>query len=166
MPLALIAALAGKKQVIGKNGDLPWHFRSDLKFFKDTTMGHAVLMGRKTYQSILNRLGKPLPGRDTIVLTRDKNFKDDRVTVLHTLEEIDPDFFTSKKWLYVIGGAEVYEQTLRRAQKLYLTHIEQEVEGDAFFPALDSTQWVKEGERAEEENGVTLRFCTYAQAAA
>ncbi len=88
MPIALIAAAAGKDLVIGKNGDLPWHFSADLKHFKEVTLNHTVLMGRKTYQSILKRLGKPLPGRRNIVLTRDRSFKDDRVTVIHGLTEL------------------------------------------------------------------------------
>src|ERR1700743_690081 len=99
MPIALIVAFAGTQQVIGRNGDLPWHFKSDLKFFKNTTMGHTVLMGRITYQSIINRLGTHLPGRQTIVLTKDRNFKDDRVEVVHDGIKICEDFESSDKWL-------------------------------------------------------------------
>ena len=154
MPIALIAAVAGKNLVIGKDGDLPWHFPADLKHFKATTVNHTVLMGRKTYQSILNRLGKPLPGRRNIVLTRDRNFRDERVTVIHDLSEIP----RTEETLFVIGGAEIYRQTLPLADQLYITHIEQEVPGDAFFPPIDPTIWVKKDEQTLTENGVTLRF--------
>ena len=113
MPIALIAAVAGKNLVIGKDGDLPWHFPADLKHFKATTVNHTVLMGRKTYQSILNRLGKPLPGRRNIVLTRDRNFQDERVTVIHDLAEIP----RTEETLFVIGGAEIYRQLRELARK-------------------------------------------------
>jgi dihydrofolate reductase len=154
MPIALIAAVAGKNLVIGKDGDLPWHFPADLKHFKATTVNHTVLMGRKTYQSILNRLGKPLPGRRNIVLTRDRNFRDERVTVIHDLSEIP----RTEETLFVIGGAEIYRQTLPLADQLYITHIGQEISGDAFFPPIDPAKWVKRDEQKLTENGVELRF--------
>ncbi len=160
MTIALIAAAAGKKMVIGKGNDLPWHFSADLKFFKDKTLGHPVLMGRKTYQSILNRLGKPLPGRQSIVLTRDKTFQDDRAIIIHDVSEI-AKLADKDKTLFIIGGAEVYRQTIALADTIYLTHIDQEIEGDAFFPALDPAQWKLSKEEIASENGVMLHFKTY-----
>jgi dihydrofolate reductase len=160
MPVILIAAVAGRNLVIGKDGDLPWHFSADLKFFKQTTMGQAVLMGRITYQSILKRLGKPLPGRRTFVLTGDANFSDDRVTVLHGLATLN-SLTADNESLFVIGGARVYGQTISRAEQLLVTHIDQEIVGDAFFPAIDPAIWQKQQERHEIEKGTTLRFCTY-----
>ena len=160
MTIALIAAAAGKKLVIGKNGDLPWHFSADLKYFKEKTSGHPVLMGRVTYQSILQRLGKPLPGRQNIVLTRDTAFHDDRVTIIRDVAEI-AKLNRKDETLFVIGGATIYEQTLPIADIVYLTHIEQEVDGDAFFPLLDNRNWYVSDEKIVEENGVKLRFCTY-----
>lgn len=160
MTIALIVAVAGKKQVIGKDGDLPWHFKSDLQFFKNTTTGHAVLMGRKTYQSILNRLGKPLPGRQSIVLTRDKSFQDDRVMVIHDVSEIK-NLADEDKTLFIIGGAEVYRQTLGLADIIYLTYIDQEIEGDAFFPELSPEQWKLSKEEFVSEKDIMLRFCLY-----
>lgn len=159
MPIALIAAAAGKNLVIGKDGDLPWHFSEDLKFFKRTTMNHPVLMGRKTYQSILKRLGKPLPGRQNIVLTRDKNFKDDRVTVIHDVNEA-AKLYNTGETIFVIGGAEVYQQTLPVADIIYMTHINQDVAGDAFFPQI-TAQWKLKDKTTATEKGVQLDFCTY-----
>lgn len=157
MPIALIAAAAGKNLVIGKDGDLPWHYSEDLKYFKRITMNHPVLMGRKTYQSILKRLGKPLPGRQNIVLTRDKNFKDDRVKVIHDIKEINS---LKNEMVFVIGGAEVYQQTLPVADIIYMTHIKQDVAGDAFFPPLTAA-WKLKDKMTATEKGVELEFCTY-----
>ena len=163
MTIALIAAAAGKKLVIGKNGDLPWHFSSDLKFFKEKTLGHPVVMGRVTYQSILNRLGKPLPGRKNIVLTRDTSFSDDRVTVIRDTSEI-AKLAAPNETLFIIGGAAIYQQTIDLADILYITHIDKEVEGDAFFPAIDPKKWVLADAQTQMENGSTLRFCAYRKA--
>jgi dihydrofolate reductase len=160
MPIALIAAAAGEKLVIGKDGDLPWHFSSDLKFFKETTLNHPVLMGRKTYQSILQRLKKPLPGRKNIVLTRDKDFADDRVTIIHDIGAI-PKLAAQNETLFIIGGAEIYKQTINLADVIYMTHVGKSFDGDAFFPAIDPNKWRIAQEHALEENGVRLRFVTY-----
>jgi dihydrofolate reductase len=156
MPLILIAAAAGEKQVIGKDGDLPWHFSADLRYFKEKTLGHPVLMGRKTYDSILARLGKPLPGRKNLVLTRNPDFKDDRATILRDLSEIP-----TNETLFVIGGASLYAATLPLAQTIYLTHIEKDFAGDAYFPRLDPAVWHLADETRMEENGTALRFCRY-----
>ncbi len=164
MPIAFIVAAAGKKQVIGKDGDLPWHFSSDLKFFKDKTLGHTVLMGRITYDSILKRLKKPLPGRKTIVMTRDNNFTDDRVQIAHDLKTAITAF-PKDQWLYVIGGASIFEQTLELADIVYLTHIDKEIEGDSWFPLLDPQRWQKTEEHDITESGTPLRFCTYKRSA-
>lgn len=146
--------------VIGHKGDLPWHFPSDLKFFKEKTAGHTVLMGRVTYESILRRLGKPLPNRYNIVLTRDAKFEDERVTIVRDLSSamaaMQPD-----EWGYVIGGAQIYQAAMPYADRLYLTHIDQEITGDAFFPAFDAEHWQLTEVHEIVENSVDLRFCTY-----
>ncbi len=146
--------------VIGKNGDLPWHFKSDLAFFKETTMGHKVAMGRVTYKSIVKRLGKPLPGRETIVLTRDIHFSDPRVRALNEISWL-PKMMEKDEWLFVIGGDEIFKQTINMASRIYLTYIEQEVPGDAYFPAIDLHRWRLSSERPEMENGTQLFFRTY-----
>jgi dihydrofolate reductase len=160
MPIALIVAAAGKNLVIGKDGDLPWHFSADLKYFKEKTMGHPVLMGRVTYQSILNRLGKPLPGRRNIVLSRDPAFHDDRATVIRDLLEIS-HITAPEERVFVIGGASLYRQTLDLADTIYLTHIDRDFPGDSHFPALDSAQWQQVDRQDVTEKDTLLRFCTY-----
>jgi dihydrofolate reductase len=159
MPIALIAAVAGEKLVIGRQGDLPWHFSEDLKYFKEKTLGHPVLMGRKTYQSILKRLGKPLPGRRNIVLTRDQNFHDGRIEILHDLAAV-PKLVGKDEWLFVIGGEAIYRATIGMADALYLTYIRNDFAGDAFFPVFGK-EWKIVEESHLDEKGVTLSFRTY-----
>ena len=160
MPIALIAAAAGQDLVIGKDGDLPWHYSSDLKFFKEKTLGHCVVMGRVTYQSIVNRLGKPLPSRRNVVLTRDKDFIDPRVTVIHDPSEL-ATLLPKEEWLFVIGGASLYHLTLAQADTLYITHIDKDIAGDTRFPAIDPALWHLSEEITTIEQDTTLRFCTY-----
>lgn len=128
MKLTAIVAITPER-VIGRDNDLPWHFSEDLKFFKRTTSGHPVLMGRKTYDSI----GRPLPKRQNIVLTRDQSWSAEGVDVIHspddlsTLELQDPDVF-------VMGGAEIYALFLPLLDELLLTWVYQSYQGDTFFP--------------------------------
>jgi dihydrofolate reductase len=128
--ISIIAAL-GKDGVIGKNKELLWRIPDDLKRFKRLTTGHPIIMGRKTHESI----GRPLLERINIVVTRDKNYSAEGCVVTHSLEEalrkaVDAD----KEEIFVIGGGEIYKQALPRADKLYLTLIEDDKEGDVFFP--------------------------------
>ncbi|GAB3250365.1 dihydrofolate reductase [Chitinimonas naiadis] len=127
--LSLIAALA-RNHTVGINNTLPWHLPDDLKYFKATTSGHPIIMGRKTYDSI----GRPLPNRHNIVVTRDTRWQAEGVTVVHSIAdaikaagEVDE--------VFLIGGATLYAEALPFADRLYLTEIEADIEGDAFFPA-------------------------------
>lgn len=142
MKLAIIVA-AAKNGVIGCNNQLPWHLPQDLKYFKSVTLGKPVIMGRKTYESI----GKPLPGRPNIVITRSKDWSAaEGVIVTGSFEQA---LFEAKSLLaaesadeaIVIGGAEIYRLALQLADRVYLTHVDIEPEGDAFFSELDSAQW-------------------------
>ncbi|MBI2537015.1 MAG: dihydrofolate reductase [Gemmatimonadetes bacterium] len=135
MILSLIAAMA-QNRVIGRNHALPWHLPADLQRFKSLTMGHTVLLGRKTFDTI----GKPLPGRRWIVLTRDRGWRHAGVDVAHDLDEALPSVARDVE-VFVAGGAEVYAQALPRADRIYLTVIHAEIEGDARFPALDLSEW-------------------------
>jgi len=117
-------------RVIGRAGQIPWHLPEDFRWFKRTTTGHVVLMGRKTFDS----LGKPLPNRTNIVVTRQGEIPG--VITLPDLESLDPAVFTPLE-VFVIGGAEIYTQLLPRCTDLYLSVVKQEVEGDAFFPAFE-----------------------------
>jgi len=123
-----IAAMA-QNRVIGNEGKIPWHIPDDFKWFKQTTMGRAVLMGRKTFAS----LGKPLPGRINLVATRQTAIPG--VVCVPDLDAFDPGAYAD---VFVIGGAEIYEQTLRRCSDLFLSVIHREVEGDAWFPEFES----------------------------
>ena len=139
--LVAIAAMAGNR-VIGKDGGLPWDLPCDLQFFKQTTMGHPVLMGRHTYESIEAKLGKALPGRRNIVLSHTMAAKPG-VEVIRDLSELEdlPDLTAP---VYLIGGAQLYAQLLTQCDELLLTYIETPYEGDVFFPAFEGDFALKE----------------------
>lgn len=153
MKIALIVA-ASQNNVIGLDNQLPWHLPEDLRYFKAVTMGKPILMGRKTYDSI----GRPLPGRTNIVLTRDANWSAEGVVVVN---DLDSATAASEKAcaaagvdeLMIIGGEQIYRKFLPIADKLYLTKVEAVVEGDAYFPAIDSDQWQQVAEKIPEKVG-------------
>ena len=128
--LAVIVAVA-KNGVIGKNNQLPWRLRADLQWFKQCTMGHTIVMGRKTFESI----GKPLPGRENLVLTRQRHFDVAGCRTCTSLENALTS--SSNEKVFVIGGAEIYRQAMPRATWLYLTIVKAEVDGDTWFPFVD-----------------------------
>ena len=135
MRISLIVAMA-RNRVIGANGTLPWHLPADLRRFKALTMGHPLLMGRKTHDSI----GRALPGRTNIILTRDTSYRAAGCLVEHTI----PDAFAhaaGASELFVIGGGSLYEAFLGTAERIYLTLIDCEYSGDARFPVLDVSEW-------------------------
>jgi dihydrofolate reductase len=132
--ISIVAAVAGNG-AIGYRGALPWRLPADLAHFKRITTGHAVLMGRKTFQSI----GRPLPDRRNIVLTRDPGFQAQGCRVARSVEQALVAAGGGK--LFAIGGASVYELFLPLASRLYITRIAAEVPGDAFFPAIDESEW-------------------------
>ncbi len=137
MRLALIAAVA-RNGVIGRGGDLPWRIPADLKYFKATTMGKPMIMGRRTYDSI----GKALPGRISIVVTRQSGFQAAGVEVAGDLDRaVEIAAGLGAEEAMVIGGGEIYAAALPRADRLYLTEVHIEAEGDVYFPPLDRSQW-------------------------
>ncbi|MCZ6559577.1 MAG: type 3 dihydrofolate reductase, partial [Gammaproteobacteria bacterium] len=135
MKISLILAM-GRNRVIGRDNQLPWHLPADLAHFKATTMGKPILMGRKTWESI----GKALPGRKNIVLTGQAGYTTDGATVVNSIDEAIAACESAEE-LMVIGGAGVYQAFLPRAQKIYLTQIDNDIEGDTFFPQLDEQEW-------------------------
>ena len=158
--ISLIAAKS-KNNVIGVKNDLPWHLSNDLKRFKDLTSGHAVVMGRKTMESIVGRLGRPLPNRHNIVLTR-QNLELDGVQTVNSLDDLK---FIDQE-VFVIGGAEVYKQTIDIADKLYITEVQTEVDGDAFFPVVDMSQWheiSRKSHKKDDKNDYDYDFVVYAR---
>lgn len=137
MELIIIAAIS-ENNVIGKDNKLPWHIPEDLKRFKELTKGNAVLMGRKTYESI----GKPLPKRTNIVLSSNKDYTPQGVITARNLDDA-LEQCKQYKTTYIIGGQKVYEQTIDIADKLEITHVHKTIEGDAFFPKIDALKWIE-----------------------
>lgn len=155
MTIAMIAA-HDKNLVIGKDGDLPWYYPEDLKHFKRTTMGHPIVMGRVTYQELG---GKPLPGRQNIVLSRTRNY--DEVPTYRSLEEaLDKLKEQEFEKIFIIGGGNIYRQAIDQADLLYITEINKEFEGDTFFPEYRDKVgevWVE----VEREDHSEYSFITY-----
>jgi len=133
--VCLIAALAANR-VIGRNNTLPWHLPADLARFKALTMGHPVVMGRKTYESI----GRPLPGRRNLVITRNRGYNAPGCDLVHSLDEAIAACRGAQE-IFIIGGAELYRESLPRAHCLEFTEIRAEIEGDAFFPEITMSEW-------------------------
>ncbi len=144
MKISIIVAMSTNR-VIGRDNQLPWHLPADLKHFKQTTMGKPILMGRKTWESI----GRPLPGRTNIVITRDENFEAPGCVVVHSIDSA-LQAAGQQDEIMVIGGADFYCQALPRADAIYLTLVHEDFEGDVFFPELDEAGW-KEVERVDCE---------------
>lgn len=153
----IIIAAVSENGVIGKNGDIPWHLPEDLKHFKEKTMGNPVIMGRKTFQSLPEDY-RPLPGRKNIVLTR-SDFEPENTDV-ETAESLEKGFEIASNHgerVFVIGGASVYREALETADKMFLTEVKREVDGDTFFPDRKQDEW-REVERDEREE---LDFVEY-----
>ena len=136
MMISMIVALATNR-VIGRDNDLPWHLPDDLRFFKRMTLGKPIIMGRKTFESI----GRPLPKRHNIILTRNTDFTVDGCTVVHTADEALAAAGDVAE-VVIIGGAAIYELFLPHITKLYLTVVQAEPEGDTLFPAIDLDAWI------------------------
>lgn len=129
--LTAIVAMTSDR-VIGRNGDLPWHLPEDLKFFKHTTSGHPIVMGRRTFDSI----GRPLPKRQNIVLTRDENWQKEGVHVIHEPSALS-DVATGDDEIFIIGGSEIYRAFLPHLDSIIVSHVLGDYEGDTFFPAFE-----------------------------
>ena len=162
MIVSLIAAL-DRHRGIGKDNQLPWRLSADLKRFRELTMGHHLIVGRKTYESI----GKPLPGRTMIIVTRQPGFQAEGSLVVDSVAAaLALAESRGESEVFVIGGAEIYVQTLAQADRLYLTQVEAEVAADTFFPAFAEDNW-QEVERnahaADEKNQYAFTFVTLTQ---
>lgn len=157
MKLSIIVAM-DKKGVIGVNNTLPWRLSSDLKNFKSLTMGKPILMGRKTWESI----GKPLPGRENVVITRNPEYHAQGAIVCHSLDEAFSQFGNQPE-VCVIGGRDIFSAALNRADRIYLTEVDADVEGDTWFPVFDRNEW-REIERqdvaADEKNEYPFSIVT------
>jgi len=144
MKISLIVAF-DEQRLIGNNNKLPWHLPADLKNFKQITMGHYMIMGRKTFDSI----GKPLPGRTSIIITRKKDFKIEGCIVVNTLNEalIKSE---DQQEVFIIGGAQIFECTLPIATDLFITQIHHLFEGDTFFPEIPKSDWEEVSRKKNE----------------
>lgn len=151
--ITLIAACSSNR-VIGKDNQLIWKVPGDLKRFKELTTGHPILMGRKTFDSI----GRPLPNRTNIVITRDKNWKHEGCLVYNNFEDVLSLF--EKQNLFVIGGGEIYKKLIGLADKIELTLIKKDFEGDAFFPEIDSN-WTVENIENHSCDEFEFSYITY-----
>lgn len=141
LPVSLIVA-ATRNQVIGLDNQMPWHLSADLRYFKQRTLGKPIIMGRKTWES----LGRPLPGRLNIVISRQADVE---LAGAEVFADLEAAILRGQEWatqqgvdeVMVIGGGQLYQQALTLAQRVYLTRIDLELEGDTFFPVLDAQQW-------------------------
>ena len=145
-----------KNRVIGVNNKLPWHLSADLKRFKALTMGHTIIMGRRTYESI----GRPLPGRNNVVISRQSNLMFPCVTVVSSLDQATERANTGE--VFIVGGAEIYREALPMAHRILLTEVHRHFEGDTFFPLLSPRDWretVRENHK-DELSGLAYDFVT------
>lgn len=156
--ISIIVAV-GENRVIGKDNQLIWHLPADLKRFKQLTMGHAMIMGRKTFESI----GKALPGRTTIIVTRQKDIKYDNCYIADSLEKAI-ELCRKDSEIFIIGGAQIFEKAIPLTDKIYLTQIHQSFDGDVFFPELEKEEWkitFREDHKANDKNPYDYSFINY-----
>ena len=154
--LSIIVAIANN-QVIGINNTLPWHLPEDLKRFRALTTGHHIIMGRKTYES----LGRLLPGRTTVIVTRNKDYQLEGALIAHSLEDAVA-LCQNDDEVFLIGGAELYQDGLKLADKLYITEVDLTVDGDAFFPEFDLNLWQETSREAHTSaQGLPFSYIAY-----
>lgn len=158
MILSIIVAVA-KGGVIGANNGLIWHISEDLRYFKAVTTGSTIIMGRKSYESI----GRPLPNRRNIVISRNSSFAAEGCEVAATIDQALA-LCSQDENVYIIGGGEIYRQTIDMVDKLYITHVDHSYEGDTYFPEIDYTKWEKifsEPHERGEKYDYPFEFATY-----
>lgn len=161
MKISMIAAM-DENNGIGKNGKLLWHLSKDLKWMKEKTMGHVIVMGRNSYLDIISYTkGKPLPGRTNVVLSSQspESFQPDFI-VCKTFDEVVKKYSDEEK-IYILGGAQVYKALLPLADELIITHVHANYEADAFFPKWDNNKFIKTFEQKEEEKEINFTFTIY-----
>lgn len=157
MSVSIIVAMSTNK-VIGKNNDLPWKLPTDLKRFKTLTSGKTIIMGRKCFESI----GKPLPNRTNVIITRNKDYVAEGCEVRYNIDEAIKEFNVEGEELFIIGGSEIYKTAFPIADKLYLTHVVAEIEGDTFLEGLVESDWKMVAfEGHYEEDNLKFRFEDY-----
>lgn len=163
MKISMIAAMSTGR-VIGKDNDLPWKLPADLKYFMNTTSGHHIIMGRKNYDSI----GRPLPRRTNIIMSRQEKLKVPGCIVVHSLKEaLALAEFNGEKEAFIIGGEQIYRLGLPLADRIYLTHVNIDIEGDTYFPEFDLADWKETSRKhyeADEKNAFDHDYVVYDRA--
>ncbi len=158
--ISLIAAI-GRNNELGKGNDLIWKFPADQKFFRETTSGHIIIMGRKTFESI----GRALPNRRNIIITRDLNYEKDGVEITHSLEEVLELLKNKNEEIFIIGGAEIFRQSMSIADRLYITHFDAEdKDANVFFPEIIPAVWKEVSHqeyKKDEQNPLNYTFSVY-----
>ncbi len=159
VPVAITVAMAKTSRAIGRNGKLLWHIPDDLKRFKELTLGCPVVMGRKTFESIITILGKPLPGRTNIVVTRQVDYVHEGATVVASLEAgLYAAALESPREIHIGGGADVYKQALPYVDQLYVTYVNDTPEADTFFPDFEDEFEVTREDEPREHNGIHYQW--------
>jgi len=156
--VTVIAAIS-ENNALGKDNELIWHLPADLKRFKKTTTGHHIIMGRNTYESI----GKPLPNRTTVIITKNTNYKVDGCIIVHSLDEA-LEISKQDETPFIIGGAQIYKQAISIVDKLDITEVHHSFDADVFFPKIDLTIWKEKNRtlfKADEKNKYDYSFVSY-----
>ena len=156
--IVTIVVAIGENNAIGKNNELLWYLPKDLRHFKTITKGHTVIMGRKTFESV----GKPLPNRRNIIITRNTDLAIEGTEVVHTLEEA-LELCKQDEEVFIIGGAEIYKMAMQHTDKIYLTVVHENFEADAFFPEIDHNLWLEtasEKHLPDDKNNLSFTFST------
>ena len=160
MNISIIVAIT-ENNIIGRDNGMPWHLPADLKYFRERTTGHHIVMGRKTFESIGG--GRPLPNRVSIIITKQKDYKAEGCLIAHSLEEAI-EIAKDENELFIIGGKQIYEQSLALANKMYITRIHTSIDGDTSFPQYDENQWEMTSyteREADEKNVYPLSFLVF-----
>lgn len=158
MTLSIIAAVS-ENNIIGGDNNLLWHLPADLKRFKQITSEHHIIMGRKTYESV----GKPLPDRTNIIVTTDETYKAEGCIVFNTIKEAI-DYAKGQDEVFILGGGNIYKQTINIADKMYITRIHENFKGDTYFPVIDKSIWYEElveAHQPDEKNKYSYTFVNY-----
>lgn len=162
IPVVIVVAMSRVDRALGLRGELLWHIKADLKRFKELTVGKPVIMGRKTFVSIVEILGKPLPGRANIVVTRDKDYTFPNVTITHSLEDALVEAAKlNPTEIHIGGGAEMYSQALPYVDTMYVTYIDDQKVADTYFPEFTEDFLATEESETMEENGVKFQWVKF-----
>ena len=162
--IIIVVAMSKGKRAIGHTNKLLWHIPDDLKRFKEKTLGHPIIMGRKTFESIVTILGKPFPGRHNIVITRNPDFAYEGVTVTSSLEDaLEKAREHNPTEIHIGGGAEIYTQALPFVDELYVTFIDDEPESDTFFPEFESEFKIVNEHEPKKHNDLSYQWVDYAR---